>query len=87
MGVLVSVSKKGGPNGSRVAAMELGRSCCHIPSSGCHTVESLLRETLSQVTVGVLLTIHTLQVLLLNQNVDAFLDDWHSRLEAGGQLR
>lgn len=39
----------------------------------CHTVRKLLIKTLSQVTVGVLLTIDTFQVLLLNQDINAFL--------------
>lgn len=39
---------------------------------------------LSQVTVGVLLTIYTFQVLLLNQNVDAFLwEKQHNQWDTG----
>lgn len=41
---------------------------------------------LGQVAVGVLLPVHTLQVLLLDQDVDTFLDDGDSGLEAGRQL-
>lgn len=45
----------------------------------CHTVRSLLIKMLSQVTVGVLLTIYTFQVLLLNEDVNAFLWEEQNR--------
>lgn len=35
-----------------------------------------------QVAVGVLLSVDSLQVFLLDQDVDAFLDDWDSGLES-----
>ena len=48
------------------------------PSLGPH-------QDLGEVAVGVLLSILSLQVLLLYQDVDAFLDHWDFWLEPGFQ--
>lgn len=45
----------------------------HIPICRVPHSQKTLIKTLSQVTVGVLLTIDALQVLLLNQDINAFL--------------
>lgn len=77
--------KKGGPNGGRLAAMKFG-SFHSLHGTICLWVTQTLLEGLSQVTVGVLLTINSLQVFFLDENVNAFLDHWDPRFEPGGQL-
>lgn len=66
--------KKGGPNGGRPAAVSSRFHPFHQELFiCCRSHSQTLLEGLSQVTVGVLFTINSLQILFLDQNVNAFL--------------
>lgn len=47
----------------------------------CGSHSQTLLEGLSQVTVGVLFPVNSLQIFFLDQNVNAFLNYGHPRLE------
>lgn len=61
-------AEEGGPN-ARAGSWERGSI---LPSERCCHAQTLL-EGLSQVTIGVLFTINSLQIFFLDQNVNAFL--------------